>query len=120
MAEVRKKTNKEKYDIEEIKEELEKETKKNTKKKETSKKEKDKKNTSKNKSKKTIKKEKKSLWTRFRIFCHGVKSETASVHWTNKKDMVKYSIATIFFIIFCAIFFYIIEILFALIQSIFM
>lgn len=63
--------------------------------------------------------EKKSLWTRFRIFCHGVKSETLSVHWPSKKDMVKYSIATIFFIIFCAIFFYLIDVLFALIQLIF-
>ena len=40
--------------------------------------------------KKKDKKEKKSLWTRFRIFCHGVKSETLSVHWPNKKDMIKY------------------------------
>ena len=65
------------------------------------------------------KEEKKSLWVRFRIFCHGVKSETLSVHWPNKKDMIRYSIATIFFIIFCAAFFYAIDIIFALIQSIF-
>ena len=63
--------------------------------------------------------EKKSLWTRFRIFCHGVKSETLSVHWPSRKDMVKYSVATIFFIIFCAVFFYLIDVLFALIQLIF-
>ena len=73
----------------------------------------------KNDSKKTEKKEKKSLWVRFRIFCHGVKSETLSVHWPNKKDMIRYSIATIFFIVFCAVFFYAIDIIFALIQSIF-
>lgn len=65
------------------------------------------------------KKEKKSLWTRFRIFCHGVKSETLSVHWPNKKDMIKYSIATIVFIIFCSLFFYAVEIIFALIQALF-
>lgn len=117
MAEVRKKTKKEKYDIEEIKEELAKEEKKNTK-KETSKK--DIKKTNSKKNNKNNKQEKQSLWTRFRIFCHGVKRETLSVHWPNKKDMVKYSVAAIFFIIFCAIFFYIIEILFALVQSIFM
>lgn len=70
-------------------------------------------------SKKVVKKEKKSLWTRFRIFCHGVKSETLSVHWPSKKDMIKYSIATIVFIIFCALFFYAVEIIFALIQSLF-
>ena len=73
----------------------------------------------KNDSKKTEKKEKKSLWVRFRIFCHGVKSETLSVHWPNKKDMIRYSIATIFFIVFCALFFYAVDIIFALIQSIF-
>jgi len=70
-------------------------------------------------TKKVVKKEKKSLWTRFRIFCHGVKSETLSVHWPSKKDMIKYSIATIVFIIFCALFFYAVEIIFALIQSLF-
>lgn len=75
--------------------------------------------TTKKDTKKKEKVEKKSLWTRFRIFCHGVKSETLSVHWPSKKDMVKYSIATIFFIIFCAIFFYLIDVLFALIQLIF-
>lgn len=76
------------------------------------------------KNKKTVKstknkdaKAKQSLWVRFRIFCHGVKSETAKVHWPSKKDMVKYSIATILFIVFCSLFFYLIEIIFALIQS---
>ena len=62
-------------------------------------------------------KAKQSCWVRFRIFGHGVKSETSKVHWPSKKDMVKYSIATILFIIFCSLFFYLIEIIFALIQS---
>ena len=65
------------------------------------------------------KEEKKSLWVRFRIFCHGVVSEAKKVHWPTKKDMVKYSIATVAFIIFCSLFFYAIDIIFALIQSIF-
>ena len=65
------------------------------------------------------KEEKKSLWVRFRIFCHGVVSEAKKVHWPTKKDMVKYSIATVIFIIFCSLFFYAIDIIFALIQSIF-
>lgn len=63
--------------------------------------------------------EKKSLWVRFRIFCHGVKLEAKKVHWPTKKDMVKYSIATVLFIVFCSLFFYTIDIIFALIQSIF-
>ena len=84
------------------------EVKKNSKKEEVKEIKKEKKEVSKKKndSKKTEKKEKKSLWVRFRIFCHGVKSETLSVHWPNKKDMIRYSIATIFFIVFCAVFFY--------------
>ena len=94
------------------------EVKKNSKKEEVKEIKKEKKEVSKKKndSKKT---EKKSLWVRFRIFCHGVKSETLSVHWPNKKDMIRYSIATIFFIVFCAVFFYAIDVIFALIQSIF-
>ena len=65
-----------------------------------------------NKNKKEIKKDtkksnkssesKKSAWVRFRIFCHGVKSEISKVHWPSKEDMVRYSIATIVFIIFCS------------------
>lgn len=71
------------------------------------------------KEKKTDNKEKNSLWVRFRIFCHGVKSEFQKVHWTSKSDMVKYSIATIVFVVFCSLFFYGIDIIFALIQSLF-
>lgn len=74
----------------------------------------------KNVKKKTKAKEKKqSLWVRFRIFCHGVKSEFLKVHWPGKKDMVRYSIATIVFIVFCALFFYLIDIIFALVQMLF-
>lgn len=103
MAEVRKK---EKVETAEVA------VKKN--KKEKAKKEK------KNIKKSTKTKEKKqSLWVRFRIFCHGVKSEFLKVHWPGKKDMLRYSIATIVFIIFCALFFYLIDIIFALIQTLF-
>ena len=71
--------------------------------------------------KKGTKKEQKknSLWVRFRIFCHGVKSEFQKVHWTSKDNMIKYSIATIFFIVVCSLFFYAIDIIFALIQTLF-
>ncbi len=76
---------------------------------------------SKDKEKKKEKKnkEKKSLWVRFRIFCHGVKSEFKKVHWTSKDNMIKYSIATIIFVVFCSLFFYAIDIIFALIQTLF-
>lgn len=70
-------------------------------------------------NKKNKKEDKKSLWERFMIFCHGVKNEAQKVRWTSKEDMVKYSIATIFFILFCCLFFYSIDAIFALIQSLF-
>lgn len=59
------------------------------------------------------------LWAKFRIFCNGVKDETLKVHWTNKNDMFKYSVATVLFVVFCSLFFYLIDVLFALVQSLF-
>lgn len=59
------------------------------------------------------------FFAKIRIFFNGVKSEFKKVHWTSKSDMLKYSIATIFFIIFCSLFFYLVEVIFALVQSIF-
>ena len=94
MGEVRKKEKVEKYNIDEIA-------------------------VKKNEKEKPKKVEKKSLWVKFRIFCHGVKSEFLKVHWPSKKDMVRYSIASIFFIIFCALFFYLINVIFALVQTLF-
>lgn len=106
MAEVRKKAKVEKYNLDELSVEKGKKTNKVEKENKVSKK------------KKTSKKqEKKSLWVKFRIFCHGVKTEFLKVHWPSKKDMIRYSIATIFFVVFCALFFYLIEVIFALIQS---
>lgn len=63
--------------------------------------------------------ETKNLWDKFMIFCHGVKSEAKRIRWTSKQDMIKYSIATIVFIVFCSLFFYGIDTIFALVQSIF-
>ena len=40
---------------------------------------------------------------------HGVKSEFKKVRWPNRKEMVKYSIATITFILFFGLFFFAIE-----------
>lgn len=63
--------------------------------------------------------QKKSLWIRFRIFCHGVASETKRVHWASKEKLIKYSISTIVFVIFLALFFYCIDVIFAAIQALF-
>ena len=38
-------------------------------------------------------------------FFSGVKKEMAKVKWPNKKEMIKYSTATIIFVIFFALFF---------------
>ena len=105
MAEVRKKVLEDKYNTSSIKT--------------TSKKKETKKNNVKTVKKETKKVEKKSLWTSFRIFCHGVVSEFKKVHWPTKENMIKYSIATILFIIFFGLFFYAIDVIFALIQSLF-
>ncbi len=62
---------------------------------------------------------KRGFFANIRVFFHGVSSEFKKVHWPTKENMLKYSIATIFFIIFCGAFFYLIDILFALIRSLF-
>lgn len=103
MAEVRKTVRKDKYNTASIKED--------TKGKAKSEKKVVKKNKDNN--------EKKNIFVRFRIFCNGVKGEFEKVHWTSKNDMLKYSIATIVFIIFFSLFFYGIDIIFALIKSLF-
>lgn len=108
MAEVRKKQTVKKHNIDKMLEENE---KKNNKKKDVVKKV----------NSKSSKKEntKNSAWTRFMIFCHGVKSEFKKVVWPSKENMVKYSITTILFIIFLSIFFYAIDVIFALILKLF-
>lgn len=52
-------------------------------------------------------------------FFKGVKKEIARVRWPNKKEMVKYSVATIIFIIFFAAFFYGFDALVALLMELF-
>ena len=80
-----------------------KEVKKNTKAKDAKKNTKSKKNT-----KKVSKKH----------FLGEVRSEMAKVKWPSKKDMVKYSIATIVFVIFFALFFYAIDMVIALLKEV--
>ena len=46
-----------------------------------------------------------------------IKKEMEKVHFPSKKDMVKYSIATIVFVLFFAIYFYAIELVMAFIKS---
>ena len=50
-------------------------------------------------------------------FFKQVKAEMKKVKWPTKKDMVKYSITTLAFIVLFASFFYIIDILFAILKG---
>lgn len=47
----------------------------------------------------------------------GVRKETKKIVWPDKKKMIKYSIAVILFIIFFALFFYVIELLMAYLEA---
>lgn len=51
-------------------------------------------------------------------FMKEVRNEVAKVKWPSKKDMVKYSIATIAFVIFFALFFYFIDVILALLKEV--
>ena len=52
----------------------------------------------------------------FKYF-HEVRAEISKVKWPSKKEMVKYSIATLVFILFFSAFFYIIDLVFALLKA---
>ena len=54
---------------------------------------------------------------KIRKFFGEVKKELSKVKWPSKKDMIKYSIATICFVIFFAVFFYVIDLAVAFIKS---
>ena len=76
----------------------------------------DKKKDKKKEEKKSNKKEEKKPAVKKESWFHGVKSEFKKVRWPNRKEMVKYSIATICFIIFFGLFFYAIQLIIWLIQ----
>lgn len=60
---------------------------------------------------------KEGLWTRIVLFFKGVKSEWKRVKWPTKKEMIKYSVATIVLIVGCSVFFYVIDVLLAFLHS---
>ena len=68
-------------------------------------------------SSKGKKKEKGNIFERIANFFSGVKTEFKRVKWPSRKDMVKYSIATIIFIISCSLFFYLIDVILAVLHS---
>ena len=50
-------------------------------------------------------------------FLDEVKKELKKVRWPSRKEMVKYSVATICFVIFFAVFFYLIDLAVAFIRT---
>ena len=85
---------------------------KNKKSKQTKEVKKNTENSKNTKKKKEIKKNSK------KNFLGEVRSEMAKVKWPSKKDMIKYSIATIVFVIFFALFFYAIDMIIALLKEV--
>ena len=47
----------------------------------------------------------------------GVKKEVSRIKWTSKKDLLKYSVASILFVMFFGVFFYVIDLVVALLRS---
>ena len=86
---------------------------KDTKKKEKDNKKDNKKKEKGKKEKKVKNKKKHGIFS----FLKSVKSEVSKVKWPSKKDMVKYSAATLSFILFFSLFFYVIDLLFALLKT---
>ncbi len=78
----------------------------------------DKKKTTSSKKPKVIEvKEKKSLRDRIMLFFVGLKKEFTRIHFPSKKNMVKYSIATIIFLLFFMGFFAVIYFLWIFIEG---
>ncbi len=81
-----------------------------------------KKDSTKKEKKVTVKKEKstkkkKGLFKGFKSYFKGVKKEIGRIRWTSGKDLLKYSIATIMFVLFFGVYFYLIDLAVAFIRS---
>ena len=81
-----------------------------------------KKDSAKKEKKVTVKKEKstkkkKGLFKGIKSYFKGVKKEIGRIRWTSGKDLVKYSIATIMFVLFFGVYFYLIDLAVAFIRS---
>lgn len=99
----------------EKKEVLEKETKKS--KKEVKENKKTKKGNKELSKETKTKEKKKGIFSRILGYFKGVRKEISRIRWTKGKELLKYSIAAVVFIIFFCIFFYVIDLLVALLRS---
>ena len=70
------------------------------------------------KSSKKKHQKKESIISRIGNFFAGVKTEFKRVKWPSKKEMIKYSAATIIFVIVCSLFFYLIDVIIAALHAI--
>ena len=59
----------------------------------------------------------KKLAKKIVLFFIGLKNEMKKVKWPSKKEMIKYSVATIILIVGCSVFFYVIDVLLAFLHS---
>ena len=50
-------------------------------------------------------------------YFRGVKKEFSRIKWTSKKDLVKYSVSTIVFMLFFGVFFYLVDLVVAVLRS---
>lgn len=68
-------------------------------------------------TKKVEKENKKNIFSRILGYFKGVKKEISRIRWTKGKELVKYSVAAVSFILFFCVYFYIIDMLVALLRS---
>ena len=64
------------------------------------------------------KKKKNGLFNSIANFFRGVKAETKKITWPSKKNLVKFSIATLVFMLFICVFFVATDVLIALVEKV--
>mgnify|MGYP002625707543 FL=1 len=61
--------------------------------------------------------ERENIFKKIAKYFRGVWKELGRIRWTNRKDLVKYSIATVIFVLFFGIYFYAIDWIALLVRS---
>ena len=69
------------------------------------------------KEKKEVKEKKKNIFSKILGYFKGVKKEISRIRWTKGKELVKYSVAAVSIILIFCVYFYIIDMLVALLRS---
>lgn len=81
------------------------------------KKEMKKKETKVEKNNKKSEKKKKNIFSKITGYFKGVRKEISRIRWTKGKELIKYSIAAVSIILFFCVYFYVIDMLVALLRS---